>query len=176
MISLLKHWKVIVGILAITYFLIAAYVKGAKHKDLEWQSKWDKNQLEIAESNNEYKAKIDNLESQLQSEIDRVNKDAKVKIERMQNDLVAANAVASSLRDKAKQYAANAKRCTTNTIITDLRGSSQEAAGVLADLLAKSDERSGILAKYADELEVARDACEAAYNSAKMLTDNAIGK
>jgi hypothetical protein len=33
MIYLLKHWKIIVGILAITYFLVAAYRKGAKHKD-----------------------------------------------------------------------------------------------------------------------------------------------
>lgn len=164
MIYILKYWKPALFILVISYFLVAAYGKGVRHTNESWQAKWDKNQLDIAQSNIEYSKKIEQLETELQTAIDKVNKDAKLQVNRLQTDLNAANFLASSLRDEAAKYAATARRCTTDPATSGLRGSADTPAIVLAKLLSRADQAAGELAKYADELVIARDACEAAYS------------
>lgn len=167
MIFIRQYWRQIVFITALAAVIYKVYSFGYDNADTEWQSKWDKNQLEIANSNVEYSKKIEQLETELQTEIDKVNKNAKIEVIRLQTDLNAANITASILRDKAAKYAAAARQCSTDTATSSLRGSADTPADMLAELLSRADQAAGELAEYADRLVIARDACEAAYSKIK---------
>ena len=83
--------------------------------------------------------------------------DAQIKIEQLQNDLVAADSTADSLREQARSYAkraADSSRAAANCKATEA------AIGMFADMHAESDRLAGVYAKQAEANRIAGLACE----------------
>jgi len=151
--------------LACAYFLIAAYEKGAQHKDAEWVQKWSDYQREIVDHQLAHEKQIRQLQAELQSTADRVNKDAKLQIDKLESDLLAANASAGSLRDKVTKYAASAKKCASNPGATATSETADAPAVVLGRMFSWADQSAGELAEFADRSRIAGLACEQAYDN-----------
>jgi len=159
MIYLMKHWKVIVGILAITYFIIAAYGKGARHKDLEWQAKWDELQLELTKTRLEQERINRDLERSWQLQIDKVEAENVELQNRILANSVNAGNAADRLHAEINRYSKRLKTCTASSASDD--GKTEATTDLLLpELLRKIDERAGELARFADESRAAGLACE----------------
>lgn len=79
----------------------------------------------------------------------------------------AASAAAGGLRHAAQTAAERARKACAATSPAGVRETTDDAIGVLADVLGRIDERAGILADAADRAYIAGRACEREYDSAR---------
>uniref|UniRef100_UPI000F01A47A DUF2514 family protein n=1 Tax=Pseudomonas viridiflava TaxID=33069 RepID=UPI000F01A47A len=80
-------------------------------------------------------------------------------------DAAGADAAGDRLRSEAGKLAASASCVPSDPGIADRGKNATRAAMVLSDLLCRADARAGDLARYADQLRVAGQACETAHRS-----------
>lgn len=81
-----------------------------------------------------------------------------------------AGAVGERLRDKAREvttYAQRAGEVCSDPSFAELRKTTQDTIGMLADLRERADERAGILAQFATDAHLAGLACERRYDEAR---------
>ncbi|WP_323994719.1 DUF2514 domain-containing protein [Aeromonas hydrophila] len=158
----LPYLLAIAGALACLWW---AYSHGVSVTDTEWQGKWDKQALQLAEE----KAKAVELareeEQRRQASIDKVTQDAEKQIAMAEADATAADAAAHSLREQAKRLAARANQCAGNTGTPQHSEAAPSPSVVLSDVLSRADERAGELAAAYDRARASGLACERAYES-----------
>ena len=142
-----------------------AYSHGVSVTTTEWQGKWDKQALELAEAKAKAIELVREEEQRRQAAIDGVRQHAEQQIARAEADAAAADAAADSLREQAKRLAARASQCTSHPTATQSGKATAQPSVVLADVLGRADERAGQLAAAYDRARAAGLTCEAAYDA-----------
>lgn len=155
-------------LLAVAGALYGAYRHGVSVTDSKWQVKWS-DQVSaqaqaVATTTTEYR----NEEQRRQKAANQVANDARQEQTAAIADAVVADAAGDRLRSEAGKLAASASCVPSDPGIADRGKNATRAAMVLSDLLSRADARAGDLARYADQLRVAGQACEAASNSLKI--------
>jgi hypothetical protein len=145
--------------------LWGAYSHGVSTTDTAWQSKWDKQAIELSEAKANAVVLAREEEQRRQSEMNKVTQDAEQQIARAEADATAADAAAHSLREQAKRLAARASQCPSNTGTPQHSEAATSPGMVLSDLLSRADERAGQLAAAYDRARASGLACERAYES-----------
>ena len=145
--------------------LWGAYRHGVNVTDTAWQSKWDKQALELATAKAKAIELVREEEQRRQTAIDGVRQHAEQQIARAEADAAAADAAADSLREQAKRLAARAGQCTSHPTATQSGKATAQPSVVLADVLGRADERAGQLAAAYDRARAAGLTCEAAYDA-----------
>ncbi|WP_324041374.1 DUF2514 domain-containing protein [Aeromonas caviae] len=155
-------------LLAIAIALCAlwgAYRHGVDITDTAWQSKWDKQSLELAEAKAKAIERVREEEQRMQSAIDKVRQHAEQQIARAEADATDADAAADRVRHAAERLAARANQCASHTGAAQPGETARQPAVVLADLLSRADARAGELARAYDRARASGLACERAYHS-----------
>ncbi|MDP3228535.1 MAG: DUF2514 family protein [Acidovorax sp.] len=138
---------------------------GEKTEFAEARASWADTRAEASR----IKAKAESVEreeeSRRQLEKDNAILEAKTQLARVAADLVRANRAATGLRDAAAAAAERARQAGGSATAGIGGAPTQDAAGVLANVLASIDARAGILAKIADERGIAGATCERSYDS-----------
>ncbi|WP_122563922.1 DUF2514 domain-containing protein [Pseudomonas viridiflava] len=159
---------VLLILLAVAGALYGAYRHGVSVTDAAWQAKWAKQvstqAQAVAATTTEYRTE----EQRRQSAANQVANDARQEQAVAIADAVVADAAGDRLRNEAGKLAASASCVPSDPGIADRGKNATRAAMVLSDLLSRADARAGDLARYADQLRVAGQACEAASNSLKI--------
>lgn len=145
--------------------LWGAYRHGVNVTDTAWQSKWDKQALELATAKAKAIELVREEEQRRQTAIDGVRQHAEQQIARAEADAAAADAAADSLREQAKRLAARAGQCTSHPTATQSGKATAQPSVVLADVLGRADARAGELAAAYDRSRAAGLACERAYDA-----------
>jgi len=164
-------WKAVgllLILLALAGALYGAYRHGVTVTDLAWQAKWSKQigdqSQALATTTTEYRTE----EQRRQKAANQVANDARQEQTAALADAAGADAAGDRLRSEAGKLAASASCVPSDPGIADRGKNATRAAMVLSDLLSRADARAGELARYADQLRVAGQACEAASNSLKI--------
>ncbi|WP_032632987.1 DUF2514 domain-containing protein [Pseudomonas viridiflava] len=156
---------VLLILLAVAGALYGAYRHGANVTDLAWQAKWAEQvstqSQAVATTTNEYRTE----EQRRQKAANQVANDARQEQTAAIADAVVADASGDWLRSEAGKLAASASCVPSDPGIADRSKNATRAAMVLSDLLSRADARAGELARYADQLRVARQACEDSYDA-----------
>lgn len=159
---ILPYLLALAGLLACLWW---AYSHGVSVTTTEWQGKWDKQALKLAED----KAKVVELvreeEQRRQSSINKVREDAEKQIALAERDALAASDAAAGVLEQAKRLAARAGKCPGNPSTTKPGTPATEPGVVLADVLGRADARAGELAAAYDRSRAAGLACERAYDA-----------
>ncbi|WP_122846327.1 DUF2514 domain-containing protein [Pseudomonas viridiflava] len=159
---------VLLILLAVAGALYGAYRHGVTVTDSQWRVKWsdqDSTQAQaVATTTTEYRTE----EQRRQKAANQVANDARQEQAVAIADATGADAAGDRLRNEAGKLAASASCVPSNSGIADRGKNATRAAMVLSDLLSRADARAGDLARYADQLRVAGQACEAASNSLKI--------
>lgn len=155
-------------LLAVASALYGAYRHGVTVADTKWQAKWDEQvgaqSQAVATTTTEYRTE----EQRRQSAANQVANNARQEQTAALADAADADAAGDRLRSEAGKLAASASCVPSDPGIADRGKNATRAAMVLSDLLSRADARAGELARYADQLRVAGQACEAASNSLKI--------
>lgn len=151
-------------LLAVAGALYGAYRHGVSVTDSKWQVKWAEEvgtqAQAVATTTTEYRTE----EQRRQKAANQVANDARQEQTAAIADAVVADAAGDRLRSEAGKLAASASCVPSDPGIADRGKNATRAAMVLSDLLSKSDQRAGDLARYADRLRIAGQACEASYD------------
>ena len=152
-------------LLAVAGALYGAYRHGVTVTDLSWQKKWA-NQVSaqsqaVASTTTEYRTE----EQRRQSAANQVANNARQEQASAVSDGVVADTAGDRLRVEAGKLAASASCVPSDTGTVERGKNATRAAMVLSDLLSRADARAGDLARYADQLRITGQACEAAYDS-----------
>lgn len=150
----------------ITVLMCGYYYRlGVSTTTTEWQGKWNKQALELAEAKAKAQELVRNEEHRRQTAIDEVRQHAEQQIAQAKADATAADDAADSLREQAQRLAARADQCTSNPNSTQRGKATAQPSVVLADVLGRADQRAGQLAAAYDRARAAGLACEAAYDA-----------
>jgi hypothetical protein len=142
-----------------------AYSHGVSVTATEWQGKWDKQALDLAEAKAKALELVREEEQRQQSSINKVREDAEKQIALAERDALAASDAAAGLLEQAKRLAARAGKCPSNSSTSQSGSPAAEPSVVLADVLGRADARAGELAKAYDQCRASGLACERAYHS-----------
>lgn len=91
--------------------------------------------------------------------------DANTKIQKATADAGAARDTAARLRARVDALIASGRESRCDPAAAAAGPSTDDAIGVLADVLSRADARAGLLADFADRTHIAGQACERSYNS-----------
>ncbi|WP_122418186.1 DUF2514 domain-containing protein [Pseudomonas viridiflava] len=156
---------VLLILLAVAGALYGAYRHGVTVTDSEWQAKWAEQvgtqAQAVATTTIEYRTE----EQRRQKAANQVANDARQEQTAAIADAAGADAAGDRLRSEAGKLAASASCVPSDPGIADRGKNATRAAMVLSDLLGRADARAGDLARYADQLRVAGQACETAHRS-----------
>lgn len=159
---------VLLILLAVAGALYGSYRHGVSVTDSQWQVKWSDQVSAHAQAVSTTTTEYRTEEQRRQKAANQVANDARQEQTAALADAVVADASGDRLRSEAGKLAASAS-CVPGDPGTAERGKNAiRAAMVLSDLLSRADARAGDLARYADQLRVAGQACEAASNSLKI--------
>lgn len=125
--------------------------------DAKWQSKWDGQQIAIAQASQKHTEAVRKREQTWQGKVDKVEEDAQKKINEANSDADAARKSTERLRLEFSAYLRKHSK-DSNASSTSTTASSPK--DLSADVFARINERARELAKYADEARVAGKACE----------------
>ncbi|MCF5708997.1 DUF2514 family protein [Pseudomonas syringae] len=150
-------------LLAVFGALYGAYLHGVTVTDSKWQVKWSEQvstqEQAVATTTTEYRTE----EQRRQKAANQVANDARQEQTAAIADAVVADAAGDRLRSEAGKLAASASCVPSDPGIADRGKNATRAAMVLSDLLSRADSRAGELARHADRLTVALQACNASY-------------
>lgn len=156
---------VLLILLAAAGALYGAYRHGVTVTDSKWLAKWAEQvgtqAQAVATTTIEYRTE----EQRRQKAANQVANDARQEQTAALADAAGADAAGDRLRSEAGKLAASASCVPSDPGIADRGKTATRAAMVLSDLLSRADARAGDLARYADQLRVAGQACEASYNA-----------
>ena len=165
-------WKAVgllLVLLALAGALYGAYRHGVTVTDLAWKAKWAEEvraQSEaVATTATEYRTE----EQRRQKAANQVANDARQEQTAALTDAAVADAAGDRLRVEAGKLAASASCVSSDSGIADRGKNAARAAMVLSDLLSRADTRTGELARYADKMTIALQACERAYSASSVL-------
>jgi len=154
---------VLLILLAVAGALYGAYLHGVTVTDSKWQVKWSEQvstqAQAVAITTTEYRTE----EQRRQKAANQVANDARQEQTAAIADAVVADAAGDRLRSEAGKLAASASCVPSDPGIADRGKNATRAAMVLSDLLGRADSRAGELARHADRLTVALQACNASY-------------
>lgn len=159
---ILPYLLVLAGLLACLWW---AYSHGVSVTTTEWQSKWDKQALKLAEDKAKALELVREEEQRRQSSINKVREDAEKQIALAERDALVASDAAAGVLEQAKRLAARAGKCPGNPSTTKPGTPATEPGVVLADVLGRADARAGDLAAAYDRSRAAGLACERAYDA-----------
>ncbi|MCD5994130.1 DUF2514 domain-containing protein [Pseudomonas sp. CDFA 602] len=152
-------------LLAVVGALYGAYRHGVTVTDLAWQAKWASHvsaqSQAVASTTTEYRTE----EQRRQSAANQVANNARQEQASAISDAAVADSAGDRLRVEAGKLAASASCVPGDTGTAERGKNATRAAMVLSDLLGRADARAGELARYADQLRIAGQACEASYLS-----------
>jgi len=164
---------VLLILLALAGALYGAYRHGVTVTDSKWQVKWSEQvstqAQAVATTTTEYRTE----EQRRQKAANQVANDARKEQAVAIADAAGADAAGDRLRNEAGKLAASASCVPSDPGIADRGKNAARAAMVLSDLLGRADARAGDLARYADQLRVAGQACEASSNSLQINSPRA---
>ncbi|WP_122586627.1 DUF2514 domain-containing protein [Pseudomonas viridiflava] len=155
---------VLLILLAAAGALYGAYRHGVTVTDSKWLAKWAEQvgtqAQAVATTTIEYRTE----EQRRQKAANQVANDARQEQTAALADAAGADTAGDRLRSEAGKLAASASCVPSDPGIADRGKNAIRAAMVLSDLLGRADARAGELARYADQLRVAGQACQASYD------------
>lgn len=152
---------VLLILLALAGALYGAYQHGVTVTDLAWKAKWAEEVSTQAEAVATTTAEYRTEEQRRQKAANQVANDARQEQTAALTDAAVADAAGGRLRIEAGKLAASASCVPGDPGIAERGKNAARAAMVLSDLLGRADARAGELARYADQLTVSLQACEA---------------
>jgi hypothetical protein len=140
---------------------------GATKANQSWQTKWDAQELKLANAK-AVALEVARIEEHRRIKaIEDIQNESKKQIEQARADAAAADAVAIGLHEQARRLAARASKCTTDTAATIRSKAGAATNQLLADLFQRADEAAGTMAAAYDRARAAGLACERAYDAVR---------
>lgn len=137
---------------------------GYDRADAAWQQKWDTRERQIAEANLAHEKSIREKEAEYQVKLDEANRNGQAERKKLEGTIRDGVAITERLQHEYKKLAAQSKYFQ-NTTVANGSFSTDGPADMLAKLLSGAEQRETEIARYADELAIARNVCEASYNT-----------
>lgn len=165
MISLIKTYKVYIGLALALVILAGACWLTYTVTDSRWQSKYDNKIAEYANASAAAQAEARAKELQYDIDIARINAEATERAKQANLDAAAASASIDRLYQRINTILADASTEATGTRQSGRTPS--QTINMLADVLKKSLARNRELAEFADKSWDASKQCYDSYNATR---------
>lgn len=157
-----RYWLPVLLLIVVAYSIVAAYGRGYKASEAEWQGKWDS---ALASAAKEQQAitlqRVEAAEKnaqRAQDELDRVKRDSDVALEH-----------ADGLRDAAAARVARLS-ASLSTCSAAASKAAAENVRVFADVFRRADEAAGRMAAVADQALTRGETCQRQYEVIRSTT------